>query len=376
MKAHLSGEQIGRYLTRTLSPADILALHEHTDSCADCREALAEAAMARQPCANVPSFVDAVFGTAVAPHLSEEEMVAFAARRVPESRWAQASRHVAECGLCMDSVSAMESVRDRTAPVPVRHFALPWFALAGVTAAALLILSGIYFRPPHSPVPPQPAVLASLRDGTGTIQLDAQGRLRGLDSASAGERDAVREALERGSLPSGSALPAEAPGVLLGPGSAPPPFAPLGPLNTLVLSDRPEFTWQPYSGAERYQVLVTNENLDPLARSGMLTATQWQPDTDLPRGVPLLWQVRAWKGGEMISAPAPPAPPARFEIAAAEIAARIEQLRASPAPSHLLAAVLCAEAGLREEAAKELHALAQENPGSKVVESLQAAAGR
>lgn len=144
-----------------------------------------------------------------------------------------------------------------------------------------------------------------------------------------------------------------------------------------MLSDRPVFNWQVYPGAAHYQVLVTNENLDPLARSGMLTGTEWQPEKGLPRGVVLLWQVRAWHGSEMVSAPAPPAPPARFEIAAEPVAERIEQLRTLPRPSHLLAAVLCAQAGLRDEAAKELQALAQENPDSKVVGSLEgAAAGR
>jgi Putative zinc-finger len=369
MKGHLSGDEIGRYLSRTLSPGDVLALHEHTESCPDCRKALGEATLARLPCVDVPLFADRV-----APHLTEEEMVAFVSGRMPEALRAQASRHLAACDPCLDSVGAMESERDRAVRAP-RSSGLPWLspsrlATIGVLAAALIVVA-IYVGHRHPNPPAQAPMLASLRDGSGAIELDAQGSLHGLEAAPADERDAVRDTLQRGSLPAGPAMPAEAPGVLLGPGSAAPAFSLVGPLHTRVLSDKPEFTWQPYPGAERYQVVVTNENLDPVARSGMLTATQWQPDTALPRGVVFLWQVRAWKGSDMVSAPAPPAQPARFEIAPEAVAARIEQLRASPRPSHLLAAVLSAQAGLNDEAAKELQALAQENPGSKIVAKLQ-----
>ena len=112
---------------------------------------------------------------------------------------------------------------------------------------------------------------------------------------------------------------------------------------------------------------MTSEALDPLARSGRITALRWQPETPLPRGVTLLWQVRAWHGDEMVNAPAPPAPPARFQIAADRCPERLEQLRNSPHPSHLLAAVICARAGLRAEAGIELKLLARENPGSPLV---------
>jgi hypothetical protein len=147
------------------------------------------------------------------------------------------------------------------------------------------------------------------------------------------------------------------------------------PIQAKVLSDRPVFTWQAYQGATSYQVLVTKEALDPLVRSGRITATRWQPGTALPRGSTLLWQVRAWRGAEMVSAPAPPAPPARFEIVAERIAERLAELRNSPRPSHLLAAVICAREGLRDEAADELQVLARENPDSPLVRSLQANPG-
>ncbi len=371
MVLHLSGDQIDRYLARTLAPAEVLALHEHSENCLDCRKALGEAALARMRCE-----VALLLSEAVDPHLAEDEMVAFVARRMPEARHAQASQHVAACELCADSVAAMESVRDGTSGSRVYRSRLPWLAVAGAMAAALLVAAVVFFGNGHTSGPPQPAIVASLHDAGGAIQLDAQGSLRGLDAASPEERDLVRQTLERGALPAGR-VPSltAAPGVLLGPGSAAPPNAPLGPLNSRILTYTPRITTQAMSGAENNQVLVTNQNLEPLARSAMITSTEWQPETALPRGVMLLWQVRAWKGGEMVSAPAPPAPPATFELADAQTAARIEQLRSGPQPSHLLAAILCAQAGLREDAVQELQALARENPDSKLVGSLENAAG-
>jgi hypothetical protein len=357
MTAHVGSGQIARYVSRKLPPAEVLALHGHLETCAECRSALEEATLAGM-------WTVSASGT----HLTEEEMVAFAAGRLPDATRAEAGRHLATCEACQDSVAAMEAVRDQPAGGLVRVYGVRWYALAGAVAAALLVVAVIHYWPFGGP-----AIVASLRDAGGLIELDANGTLRGLENASPAEQNLVRDSLQRRSLPAGPSGSEGAPGVLLSVlGPAPQPtFAPIGPINTRVLSDRPVFAWQPYPGASAYEVLVTNEKLDPLARSGRITGTQWQPQTPLPRGTALLWQIRAWHNGEMVSTPAPPAQPARFEIAGASIAARLEQLRAQPRPSHLLAAVLCAQEGLREEAAKEMQALAMENPDSPLVGSLE-----
>lgn len=368
MTAHMSPGQMARYLARTLPPADVLTLHGHVETCQDCRNALAEATLASLPSTLVP-----VLTVPGDPHLTEEEMVAFTAHRLPELRQAEAATHVDGCEVCRDSVAAMESERDSVPGSARARRPLFWFPVAGAIAAGLLLAALIHFWPGHPAITKALPALASLRDGDATIELDSNGNLRGLENASQEERDLVRDALRQRSLPAGPRLAVEAPGVLLTPDTTGTQvqFSLTGPVDTRVLSDRPAFTWTPYPGASGYQVLVTSEKFDPLARSGRISGTQWQPENPLPRGVTLLWQVRAWKGADMISAPAPPAPPARFEIASERIAGRLEQLRASPKPSHLLAAVLCAREGLREEASKELQMLARENPDSPLVESLQ-----
>ena len=366
MMEHLSGDLIDRYLARTLAPADILALHSHAEACPDCRSRLEAASLARIPA------VGGLFpGGAGDPHLTEDEMVAFVVRRLPEPRRAEAARHLKACEACLDSVQAMESERGRRVFELVGRPVVRRFAVGAIAAAWLVAVLAGEWRIHHGVTPP-PVIVASLRDGNRTIALDANGVLRGQVGASPEERILVRDALQRKSLPVGPELSAAKPGVLLGPGGAAQPvFSLTAPINTRVCwTSLPVFSWQAYSGATAYQVVVTSESLDPLARSGRITATQWQPETRLPRGATLLWQVRAWRGGEMVSAPAPPAPPARFEIAGEQIALRLEQLRSSPLPHHLLAAVLCARAGLREEAAAELDVLARENPGSALIQSL------
>jgi hypothetical protein len=363
MTEHLSGGQIERYLARTLGPAEILAFHGHAGECAECRKALEQALAAHS--LGAPLFHDAVEA-----HLTEEEMVALVARRMPADRAAGAVRHVAACELCRDSVAAMESVRDQSAGRAARRFGAGWVTTAAI-AAGLLVAAVTHFWRAQSGAPAAPPVVASVTDGGRTIALDSSGALRGMESASAEERGWVREALERKALPAGPSFAPSAPGVLLGPEAAKPAFSLIAPLDARVLPDRPVFTWQACPGAGAYQVVVTNENLDPLARSGRISATAWQPDKPLPRGPVLLWQVRAWRGAEMLSAPAPPAPPARFQIAAADAAQRLAQLRSSPHPSHLLAAVFCEREGLRDEAAAELRELARENPGSPLVAALE-----
>lgn len=365
---HLTSSQIAQYLARRLPPEAVAALHAHTESCADCRSALEQAAMKGPQAFAVPLWE----GREI--HLSEEEMVAYVAGGMPEDGRAGAAEHLAVCEECRDSVEAMETVRGHGDAKPVRRLVSRRMRIAWALAAAVILATAIRFWPARQPAGPGSATVASLHDGGQLIELDSAGNLRGLPGASSTEVGQVRDALVRRSLPGGPGAAAQPTGVLLAPGKPGQALFSLSePVNMRVLSDRPVFSWSARSGGSAYQVVVTNESLDPLARSGRIQATHWQPDAPLPRGEALLWQVRVWvNGGGTEVAPAPPAPPARFEIAGAAVATRIGELRAAAQPPHLLIAVLAAHEGLREEAARELRLLAAENPGSPLVESLMA----
>jgi len=350
---HLSDSQIARYLAQTLPPDQILALHGHLDGCADCGRMLRAAAGERYAGAVV---------TAAEAHLGEDELAEFLAGHLAEERRERAARHLAECGECAADAEAM---RGADPAVRRRPRGLPYWAIAA--GVAVLAAGAWLLRQPAGPV-----LVASLRDAGGTVGLDAGGALRGLAGVSGAESGWVAEALRSGRLPAAPPLgPAEG---ALRSGEAPPPeFHVLAPAGTRVLSDRPAFSWSPVAGAE-YEVLVTDQALAPLARSGRLQAPAWTPRDPLPRGRRLLWQVNARRGGRQFTAPAPPDPPAVFQIVAAETALEIERARRAPHPSHLLLAVLYGRAGMPAEQAAELQALAAANAGSAVVESLRRSA--
>jgi hypothetical protein len=78
--------------------------------------------------------------------------------------------------------------------------------------------------------------------------------------------------------------------------------------------------------------------------------------------------VAALKDGSSVVAPAPPKPEARFRVLDA---GRAEALAAARmGGSHLAAAVVLADAGLADDARKELAALRDANPGSGLAQQL------
>lgn len=358
MPAHLNRPDIDRYLSRTMSPAELLAFHEHLENCPACRELLAGAALQRDESVAIPSLEE--------PediHLLEEEMVAWVAKRSPEYGREAISAHLESCSLCGESVAAMREAAVVALPAKKSR---AWFAGLAIAAAVALAVGLLYLGEARTP-----PLVASLHDAGGEIALNGAGELSGISGASAEEQAWVRGALSQGTLPPGPSMGQDSAGALRSSGaSVVPEFALVTPVGIHVLDDRPVFSWQPDPGATAYDVVVTNESLEPIARSGKILGTEWQPMTPLPRGAVLLWQVRASRPGATVTVPAPPLPPARVEIASAATALRIEQLRAAPNYSHLLAATICAHEGLPAETTKELRALAQENPGSPLVESL------
>ncbi len=105
-------------------------------------------------------------------------------------------------------------------------------------------------------------------------------------------------------------------------------FALLRPVGTVTLSNRPTFSWQPLAGATSYQVHVLDTDFNVVAESGPITAASWSSPLALKRGVVYLWQVSAVKDGKVISAPAAPAPEARFMILTTAKARAVQRARA------------------------------------------------
>ena len=92
----------------------------------------------------------------------------------------------------------------------------------------------------------------------------------------------------------------------------------------------------------------------------------------LPRGRTYTWQVVAESAGRRLVAPAPPEPDVRFRVLDASRAEALSAARSRRA-SHLVLGVLYAEAGLIDDAHRELLALHRDNPASRTAEALVAA---
>jgi hypothetical protein len=213
----------------------------------------------------------------------------------------------------------------------------------------------------------QPAVV--LQDAGGTILLDVSGKLKAPPAVPAGERAALAQVLKDGKIPM-AALPAD---LLAEPGtlrrrSTTDESWPVSPLRNVIFSDRPEFRWKATPDADFYEITVFDTESHEIDSSGKISTTTWTPVRPLPRGALYQWQIVAWQGDKAVRAPAPPEAAAKFRVLDAQIAARIEKTRHAQPPSHLLAAVLCARAGLRTETLEELKALAAANPQSKLVQ--------
>ena len=314
--------------------------------------------------------------TAEAP--SFHELAAYVEDRLDPGGRAELEERLAADPALREEVDDLREVREqmrrsRPAARPRRSL-----ALAGLAAAAALAGVALWLRPPPQPGSPRgPSSLAAapsvmLKDGDLVWALSPDGAVSGLPALDAGLRDAVAGAL-RGEWPAPQGLQSlqTGPLALLGASDDGGSFAPQAPLGTRVSSDRPTFRWSPRPGARSYEVSVFDEDLRKAAGSGPVTGSQWTPERPLPRGRAYLWQVAAVTDHGRLTAPAPPAPEARFEVVDARVLADLERRRAAAPGSRLLASVVFVQAGLLDDADGELRALAADNPGSPQVARLR-----
>jgi hypothetical protein len=218
-----------------------------------------------------------------------------------------------------------------------------------------------------SPVTP----VASLRDGDQTILLSADGTVW-----LAGADDDLRAALGaalRGALPPVPDLASLRPGhsALMGRPSTAPAFGPEAPVGTRVATGQPTFRWTPHPDAAAYDVKVFDQDFREQASGVDVSGTQWQPPRPLAPGRIYLWQVSAHTSHGRVTAPAPPRPEARFEVAGDALLAQVTQRRSGAPSSHLVAALAFVEAGLLDDAEAELAALDTANPGNPQVPALR-----
>ncbi len=386
VSSHLTDNQVEAFGRRTLAAVELLRVDEHLAECNSCRQRLATATQ----------------------HLNFEQTANFVEGRLTGAALQQASDHLANCDLCRLSVDDLQafsrdiadqfarevrpvaavSVWQRINEVFSRRFAgLPISAYA--TAIMVMLIGGAWWfwpnrtgqqivvtqpSPTVSPLPEIAPVklLAQLNDGGGSLALNERGELSGAENLPADFQQLLKQILtdprlERPAALNGLGSPSAA---LMGGGGEKAAFAVIEPVAKVLLTNRPTLRWRALAGAASYEVEIFDERFDSVLKSERLTETSWRLPKALARGRVYNWQVRAVKDDQEFKAPQPPAPLARFRVVTNKEAAEIEQARANFASSHLLLGKLYAEAGLLDEAERELRTLEKANPESEIVRRL------
>jgi hypothetical protein len=311
---HPSDEQLERYSQRRLPAVELLVVDDHLLGCEACRARIAGA----------PSYAAAVRAlyADLGAHLEYEEVVACAEGRPSIG----SARHLVLCEPCRAEVADLRHLRAKTGLS--RRWWIPLAAAAGIGIVAGFLA---WNSQPAGPLPkPRPVVLSL-------------------------ERPPVLDRLVRHRSQLLGASPVRT-------------FELTAPVGTTVLTDRPTMRWTTLPGASGYVVSIFDENFNKVLESKEIAGTSWTPESPLPRGQVLIWQVTAHNGSNAILAPTPPDPEARFEVIQEADGAQIEAVRRERPVDHRRIAELCVAAGALQDGDREADALAASDPaGAKAL---------
>ncbi len=366
-RAHLPSEQIAAYVDRTLSGEELQMAADHLSICEQCALAVDD----------LNAFKDEI-----APTLAREY-------------------HPASVASPTSAASPTESWWQRTfASLPVLFHRSPVPAF-GATLAILLLAMTVWLvwraqreaepkqevvaLPSPTPQPalsPQPAptsqpaqiaVVAQLNDGAGgQLTLDQEGKLAGADDLPPAYQSRLKEALRTRRIERSAQLNglSRQTSPLMGAGDQKSEFSVIEPVGKVLLTNRPAFRWSRMEGANAYVVEVYDDKFNLVTTSPQSTDNSWATPQSLSRGKLYAWQVKAIKDGQEFESPRPPAPQAKFRILDQAKANELAKARRAYPSSHLTLGLLYAEAGLLNEAERELRLLQKANPQSEIARSL------
>ncbi|MBL8189001.1 MAG: zf-HC2 domain-containing protein [Acidobacteria bacterium] len=404
MNEHISDNLWNRYRKSALTVAELLQFDAHLQACVECQTRLAEHEQVANSFAALRTDLSEAL---IEPkeHLSYEELAAYLDHQLTPPDQARVETHLQSCKNCATEVEDLRDFQQELdAPIVANKSASPfrlmdwsqawWQALSwrwamplAAVAAGLLIfwfgarmlrlgkvetpeqkeIAKITEPSPTAKIPSE-SLIASVNDGASQITLDAAGNLGGLPALNSTQQQLVIAALKSGQValtPTPGGLKARAE-TLLGDSSNEESFALISPVGRIELSPRPQLRWQALNGAIGYRVTVFTANYETVAQSEALTGTTWTLPRSLASNQIYVWQVTATKDGREIKAPVAPAPEARFKILDQAKAKEIEAAQGS----HLLLGLLYAQAGMRDEAERELQILAKENPQTPIARQL------
>jgi hypothetical protein len=354
----MNDAEIAAFLRRHLEGPRFLECALHLAECDTCREKLA-----REQDLGAMKVGFETYLSPFAEHIPENEIGSYVSGRLGPTRMREMDGHLKKCAQCAGEVRDLRkftgSLRsDRAFLFLPRKF----MARATIAAAALAvaILAFIAFR--------RPSEVVSLIDTSGRISLDSHGAVRGDGKLDRDQQNAVRQALAQQKLSFPDALRSlhGEGGTLMGAAES-IPFRLESPIATVVQSSRPTLSWTSDSESMAYIVTVKDQNSGEVVKSSLLKTTYWTVPTDLERSHTYIWQVvSSRKHGEEVIAPPPLAPAAKFIVLDESTNSKLQHLP----PSHLVRAVLYADAGLLDDANRELTMLQNANPKSSLVRNL------
>jgi hypothetical protein len=156
MTPHLTPDLAARYRSKALAPNELIAVCDHLDACASCRQEL-EARMLLRPL-----------------HATYEELTAVLAG----SPSADTAAHLDACPVCRGDLDQLRIARQNLAEAPRRRI---WWPVWGIAFAGALAAAFLLFRPamPNLLLPPE---LTELRPRNGVLLGDdAAPRFRPLE---------------------------------------------------------------------------------------------------------------------------------------------------------------------------------------------------
>jgi len=218
---------------------------------------------------------------------------------------------------------------------------------------------------------PQTQAIVALNDGRGTVTINRNGKIAGLDDLPPDTKRDVVSALTAERIEPAAIINSLAPesATLRSNGNKGVPFRLLAPRRSVIIEDSPIFKWEPLSGASAYRVYVLDSRGHQVAKSGDLasTLTQWS-STALDRGNIYSWVVVAVVNGKEIVSPGAAASAMKFQVLSSTDLQKLNQLKRTR--SHLVLGVFYANVGLLADAEREFQELIRLNPDDRVAKKL------
>jgi hypothetical protein len=347
LRAHLTAEQVARYVDRDFSGEELRMVMDHLTFCEQCALAVDDLH---------------VFKDQIAPSLDREYHPA----AVPSSAEGWWHRAIASLAAPFRSSPGLAF---GAAAIVLLAAVTGW--LIWRTQPQIEPKQEIVVTPPPPPQPAPAPVVAQLNDGVGQLTLDQEGKLSGADDLPPAYQSMLKEALANRRIevsPNLNGLRRQS-SSLMSTDNEGNEFSVIDPIGRVLMADRPTFRWSPLRGATGYVVEVYDGDFNLVAASPQLTNHSWTAPA-LSRGKVYGWQVKAIKDSQEVTSPRPPAPQARFRILDNAKANELAKARRAYSSSHLALGLLYAEAGLLSEAEQEMRALQKANPDSEIARSL------